>query len=92
MLRALQAQLLAMAEQVFFEECQEGEPSTRLCEALLPAAALHLLPLVVAAGVPAPDGSNSCRYQVTRLVRLTCRAAAPLHALTHACQRSVAGA
>ena len=78
-----------MAEQVFFEECQEGEASTRLCEALLPAAALHLLPLVVTTGVPAPDGSNSCRYQVTRLVRLTWRMCT---SLTHACQRSVAGA
>ena len=68
--RALQAQLLAEAERVFFEESEEGEASTRLCEALLPAAALHL---VVTAGVCAPAPSNRCRYQLTRLVWLTRR-------------------
>ena len=83
-LRALQAELLAVVEKVFFtaEWGEEFGSGARLSEALLPAAALHLLPLIIPARVSAPMRSDRLRYQLVRLVRLMCRASASLHPLT----------
>lgn len=73
-LRALQAHLLACAQESF--KCAPGRG---LRGDLLAGAALQLLPLALAGRITAPRPAGRLAYHALTLLRLTCRAAASLH-------------
>ena len=74
MLGALQAQLLVQMQQVFDLKAA----AVRLGGTLLAGAALQLLPLCIATRASALHPSSRPRYQLLRLVRISCRVPAPL--------------
>lgn len=75
MLGALQAQLLVLAQQVF----DLNAPGAGLSGALLAGAALQLLPLCFATRASDLHPSTTFRFQLVRLVRLTCRVTVSMH-------------